>query len=270
MSNNYTPSEPEEASDNFYTNLPSLNINSIQSSHQTSPISPDEIVIRSRGRRKLPCSFSPDTLTTTSPKNSVTFTRHFPSPNRSSSPPKIAKPGRKTCSVSRLSASTERVRRHLDFAPDDHQDFSILKLLPVIQKGDTGHAQRHASETEFLASHKVKKQKINPISGNQTSTNPSPLQLAKGLSKSQLVDLLASLTAANPHLSDTLAGLLPKPDLSGLISNLTYLNQNIYKAIPVTRLSDRTDSQSCCHPPGGFQEKPSGGPQHVAGGWAVG
>ena len=30
--------------------------------------------------------------------------------------------------------------------------------------------------------------------------------------------------------------------MSGLITNLTYLNQNIYKAIPVTRLSDRRDS----------------------------
>jgi len=143
---------------------------------------------------------------------------------------------------SRLSASTERIRRQLYFPPEDNiQDFSILKLLPVIKKGDPQHVpcQPHASELEFLASHQTKKQKTSCA---KTNTTPSPLQLAKGLTKSQLVELLTSLTEATPSLSTSLAKLLPKPDLSGLITNLTYLNQNIYKAIPVTRLSDRRDS----------------------------
>jgi len=231
MSNNFTPSDSEEVSDNFYTNLPSLNMNSmsIQSAQLTSPISPDEMVIRSRGRRQFPSSFSPDR---------VTISRHFPSPTRCSSPPKPPKPGKKVRSSSRLSASTERVRKQLDYFSDDQKDFSILKLLPVMEKGKSGHvtSQPHASEIEFLANHKVKKQKTT------NTTTPSPLQLAKGLSKSQLVDLLTSLTVASPALSTALAEMLPKPDLSGLIANLRYLNQNIYKAIPVSRLSDRTDS----------------------------
>jgi len=232
MSNNFTPSDSEEVLDNFYTNLPSLNMNSmsIQSTQLTSPISPDEMVIRSRGRRRFPSSFSPDR---------ATISRHFPSPTRCTSPPKPPKPGKKVRSSSRLSASTERVRKQLEYFSDDQKDFSILKLLPVMEKGNSGHApsQPHASEIEFLASHKAKKQKTS----NTTTPCPSPLQLAKGLSKSQLVDLLTSLTVANPALSTTLAEMLPKPDLSGLIANLRYLNQNIYKAIPVTRLSDRTD-----------------------------
>jgi hypothetical protein len=215
MSNPYTPSESEDIPDSFYTNLPSLNINSIQSSsQQTSPLSPDEMVIRSRGRRQFPSSFSPDRLLTTNPSPTNL------SPTRSSSPPKIAKLGRMTRSVSRVSASTERVRRMLDFPPEVNQDFSILKLLPVIKKGDTAHAPCHASEMDFLQSHTFKKQKINPSSDTKQTT-PSTLQLAKGLSKFQLVDLLSSLTAGNPHLSSSLAKLLPKPDLSGLISSLT-------------------------------------------------
>ena len=123
MSNNFTASDSEEVSDNFYTNLPSLNMNSMssQSTQLTSPISPDEMVIRSRGRRQFPSSFSPDRMTVTSP----VFTRHFPSPTICSSPPK---PGNKTRMSSRLSASAERIRRQLDFPPDDNQDFSILKL----------------------------------------------------------------------------------------------------------------------------------------------
>jgi len=246
MSNQYTTSEAEDYPDSYYTNLPSLHINSLQSSQQTSPLSPDEMVIRTRGRRQFPSSFSPERLpitTSTSPKTSVVYSRHFPSPTRFKSPPKIAKPGPKTRTASRLSTSTERVRRQLDFPPDD-QDFSILKLLPVIKKGISGPDQGHVSETEFLSSHSVKKLKISSSTNDPTttSTTPSPLQLAKGLSKSQLVDLLCSLTSESPHLSARLSELLPKPDLSGLISHLTYLNQNIYKALPVTRLSDRTDS----------------------------
>ena len=50
------------------------------------------------------------------------------------------------------------------------------------------------------------------------------------------------LVTSNPTLSSFLENSLPKPDLSGLASNLVYLSQNIYKAIPVTRLSDRSDS----------------------------
>ena len=238
MFSNFTASDSDEVLDNSYTNLPSLNMNSmsIQSNHQTSPISPDEMVIRSRGRRQFPSSFSPDRVTFTSP----VFSRNFPSPMRSSSPHKPPKPGKKTRSSSRLAASTERVRKQLDYSFDDHKDFSILKLLPVIKKENPRHipSQPHVSEIEVLSSHKVKKQKMT----NTTGITPSPLQLAKGLSKSQLVDLLTSLTVANPALATSLAELLPKPDLSGLITNLCYLNQNIYKAIPVTRLSDRTDS----------------------------
>ena len=238
MFNNFTASDSDEVLDNSYTNLPSLNMNSmsIQSNQQTSPISPDEMVIRSRGRRQFPSSFSPDRVTFTSP----VFSRNFPSPMSSSSPHKPPKPVKKTRSSSRLAASTERVRKQLDYSFDDHKDFSILKLLPVIKKKNPRHipSQPQASEIEFLSSHKVKKQKMT----NTTGITPSPLQLAKGLSKSQLVDLLTSLTVANPALATSLAELLPKPDLSGLITNLCYLNQNIYKAIPVTRLSDRTDS----------------------------
>jgi len=235
MSYNYTQSDMEEDSEGYYTSLPSLNINTIQST-QVSPISPDEIVIRSRGRRHFPPSSSPlerDTVT-----NPV-VTRHFRSPTRSSDPPVPPKPGKTVRSHSRLSASTERVRRQIDFLAEDNQDYSILKLLPVIQKGapQQAPARPHASEIEFMARHQIKKQKLV-----SSASNPSPLQLAKGLSKSQLVDLLTSLTVSNPIIHSKLEELLPKPDLTSLITNMTYLSQNIYKAIPITRLSDRTDS----------------------------
>jgi len=258
MSRNYNFTHSDaEGSEDFFSNLPSLNINSIPSSQVVSPISPEEMLIRSRGRRQFPPTFSPERNSSTTPN----YTRHSPSPNRSSSPSRPPRPGKKTRSSSRLSATTETLRRHLQYEEENQdQEFSILKLLPVIKKGhgEEGTVQPHPSELEFLASHKVKKQKMvvpsnSEGSGSENARNqpPPPLQLVKALSKAQLVDLLTSLTATNPTLSSQMEKLLPKPDLTGLISNLVYLNQNIYKAIPVTRLSDRTDSMAynrvCTH-----------------------
>merc|ERR1719186_1556065 len=119
----------------------------------------------------------PITTSTTTPITSVVYSRHFASPPRFKSPPKIAKPGPKTRSACRLSASTERVRKKLDFSHDNNQEFTILNLLPVTKKGISGHDQCHASETEFLTSQTVKKLKISSSANHPTITTPSPLQL---------------------------------------------------------------------------------------------
>ena len=178
---------------------------------------------------------------------SPVFIKHFPSSSRSSSPFKPPGPGKNTLSHShsRVCPSVEQVSRHLHFPEEDDQDLAILRLLPVSQKeGPRQISSPHdATEIDFLASHKAKKQKV--IFSNSSSNiilTHHPLQLAKGLSKDQLVELLATLARTNPGVSSDIEKFLPKPDLSGLVSNLIYLNQNIYKAIPVTRLSGRTDS----------------------------
>jgi len=238
MEFNFTLSELE-GSEDYITNLPSTNINSIPSSQVTNPpVSQEEVVIRSRGRRQFPPSFSPERKE----ENSPVYIRHFPSPPAST--PDFAEPSRpekKTRSASRLSANTELARRQLDFRmEEDLEEFAILKLLPVINKEDSheNRSRLHHSEIEFLSRQQVEKQKTEVPCSDQLSA----LQLAKGLSKQQLIDVLVNLTAVNPSLSLTLERLLPKPDLTGLIKTLTYLNQNIYKALPVTRLSDRADS----------------------------
>jgi len=242
MSNPHTLHDQEDTSDaGYYSNLPSLNLNSLRTSHTSPvPISPDEQVIRSRGRRHRPCSFSPDRPP---PPPVVIHSRHFPSPTRTKSPPKLGKPGPKVRSASRLSVSTELVRRQLEFPPEDNQDFSILKLLPVMKKkGVRDQDHVHASEAEFLEKHTVKKLKTSSSITTNVIATPSPLQLAKALSKPQLLDLLCSLTIGSEHLTATLSELLPKPDLHSMVSNLTKLSQNIYKALPVNRLLGRTDS----------------------------
>jgi len=231
-----------EYSEDFLPNLPSLHINSIpiSQSHTARSISPEEMVIRSRGRRRFPPSFSPERMVTPSP----VYTRNFPSPPRKSSPPRPAEEGRRE--TSSLSETAEQARKQLMFQDDEIQEFSILKLLPVFNKTAAQNelSDPHPSEIEFLAEHKVKKQRVlfPRADGDNTPLHSSFLRLAMGLSKNQLVELLTSLTATDPSIVSSLEKLFPKPDLSGLISHLTYLSQNIYKAIPVGRSSNHTDS----------------------------
>ena len=80
------------------------------------------------------------------------------------------------------------------------------------------------------------------VASTTSILTPCPLQLAKALSKPQLLDLLNSLTRDSDHLNSILSDSIPKPDLKSLVTNLTQLNQNIYKSLPVSRLSGRTDS----------------------------
>jgi len=239
--NNFTERDADNLED-FFPNLPSLNINSIPSSQSrvAGSISPEEMVIRSRGRRHYPPSFSPERIETSSP----VYSRHFSPQSRQTTPPRPPKPIKNTHSSISIVAP-EQARKQLEFQEGEGREFSILKLLPVIKKTtmEQDMSSLHPSEIEFLSSNNGNNAKKQRISAPDTgSLQPNPLQLAKGLSKKQLVDLLGSLVASNPYISSYLEKSLPKPDLSGLASNLTYLSQNIYKAIPVTRLSDRADS----------------------------
>ena len=241
MSVNFTLSELD-GSEDYFTNSP--NTNSTPSSQVASPpVSQEEGVIRSRGRRQFPPSFSPER----GEGNHPVYFRDFPSTPATTAAvlAEPSKPEKKARCASRLSANTDTVRRTLDFRMEEDQDeFAILKLIPVIKTGESrvNQSRLHQSEIEFLANHKVKKQKVVSPSPCSNTHHAPPLQLAKGLSKQQLIDVLANLTATNPALNPILEKLLPKPDLTDLIKNLSYLNQNIYKALPVTRLSDGSDS----------------------------
>ena len=231
--------EGDEYSEDYFPNLPSLHINSIPISRSqvASSISAEEMVIRSRGRRQFPPSLSPERMETTSP----VYSRHFPSPPvpRKYSPTRSSTGGKETI---RQPGDAEQVRRELRFHEEESQEFSILKLLPVVKKSAAELSSPHPSETVFFAKHKAKKPRVlSPgASGDNDFLHPNPLRLAMGLSKKQLVDLLASLTTSEPSVAANLEKLLPKPDLSGLITRLTYLSQNIHKAIPVSHLSNRT------------------------------
>jgi len=201
--------------------------------YDITPVSADEMVIRSRGRRQLPISFSPEKSNNSSPIAIITGssgTCHRPAKSNDN----------QDCQIDPL--SVEQVKRRLNF-----EDELFVNKLPVISKvnQDGEGIQMHPSEIEFLDSQKSKKQRIIPseVSGD-SPTAPDPFKLASGLSKSQLVKLLASLTQGNPDLMRKLKYSMPKPDLTCRVSRLSSLFDNIFRALPRSRFSNKLDSMA--------------------------
>ena len=70
-----------------------------------------------------------------------------------------------------------------------------------------------------------------------------PLQAAlKGLSQEQLIDVIQHLVDNHPDLENEMKDSLPAPDLRPLEEQLNYLKKNIFKSLPNSRLTSKTDS----------------------------
>merc|ERR1719225_730622 len=92
------------------------------------------------------------------------------------------------------------------------------------------------------------KLKISPLSKkvkvDPSLQNTSPETAIKGLSHSQLIDLVTGILAKHPDLVTEVDTMIPAPDLAPLEEKLHYLKRNIYKALPSTRLESKTDSMA--------------------------
>jgi len=70
-----------------------------------------------------------------------------------------------------------------------------------------------------------------------------PLEMAvTGLSKTQLIDLIQKMASLHPELRAEMEEMLPEPDLKPIDEHLTYLKKNIFKCLPNNRLTSKTDS----------------------------
>lgn len=70
-----------------------------------------------------------------------------------------------------------------------------------------------------------------------------PLDVAlKGLSPTQLVNIIRGIVNKHPDVEQELRRDLPAPDLAPLEEKLSYLKSNIFKSLPTSRLSSKTDS----------------------------
>nr|CAD7257508.1 unnamed protein product [Timema shepardi] len=98
----------------------------------------------------------------------------------------------------------------------------------------------------FTTPEKLKKMSPNSKRGRiekPVSIYSGPLHVAlKGLSQQQLMDVILHLVDKRPELEEELKEILPSPDLRPLEEKLNELKKNIFKSLPSSRLTSKTDS----------------------------
>merc|ERR1719225_1563636 len=178
--------------------------------------SPDEQVIQARGRRQVPLTFSPDVNTT---------------------------PLRQQMARAKLAAMSQAGGRLM--LPQSHTRTSPRKRL-TLSDSPPSSSPTSCLSTVFTPS--PDKLKISPLSKkvkvDPTLQNTSPETAIKGLSHSQLIDLVTGILSNHPDLVTEVHTMIPAPDLAPLEEKLHYLKRNIYKALPSTRLESKTDSMA--------------------------
>lgn len=180
--------------------------------------SPDELLIQQRGRRRFPVTWSPDIELK---RNS--FHSSIRTPPKDNSPIKLGVTLRST-PRKRLLLDTERI----PLTPEKI-DFS-----------DISTPQKFKITSPIKGTPPTKRSKI------EKSIKPEfrgPIDTAlKGLSPTQLIGIIKTITYKHPEVEQELRCDMPLPDLSPLEERLSYLKSNIFKSLPTSRLTSKTDS----------------------------
>ncbi|PNF42850.1 hypothetical protein B7P43_G13079 [Cryptotermes secundus] len=174
----------------------------LPSSYVSPSPSPDEMVIQQRGRRHVPATWSPD----------VEQNKQNGMSTRDRTPVK-ASPVKSTIVL----RSTPRKRLLLS---------DPKELFPTPEKCRKVSPNSKKCRTEKPSSH-----------------SSSPLQAAlKGLSQDQLIDIIQQLVDKHMDLGEEIKEIMPAPDIRPLEEQLSYLKKNIFKSLPNSRLTSKTDS----------------------------
>ncbi|XP_047099481.1 uncharacterized protein LOC124716943 [Schistocerca piceifrons] len=183
-----------------------LNVNvQLPSSYMSPAPSPDELVIQQRGRRRGPVNWSPDL--DAHKREGIPMGARTPSPVKSNI----------------VLRSTPRKRLMLSDPKELFTTPEKMRKLSPSLKGSPG----------------VKKGRVE----KPTLTYNGPIQLGlKGLSQEQLIGIVQSLIDRHPNLEDEVRDIMPGPDLRPLEEQLSYLKKNIFKSLPTSRLTSKTDS----------------------------
>lgn len=64
----------------------------------------------------------------------------------------------------------------------------------------------------------------------------------KGLSPTQLIHMIKNITNNHPEVEHEIRQSMPMPDMAPLEEKLSYLKSNIFKSLPTSRLTSKTDS----------------------------
>lgn len=198
---------------------------SADSSFEDFGPSPDEMVINARGRRSLPLTFSPDV--------------HATPPRGMNNQRSISKLARSNGGMARLLLPTRtspRKRLTLSDSPPSAMASSILNATP-----SPDHRLKRSPGSKKS---RIDEFAVATLGEDQGHSELSTPTLLKGLSRSQLLDLVSKLMDDRPEIEAELRQIIPKPDLMHMEEKLNNLKRNIFKALPNTRLESKTDSMA--------------------------
>jgi len=184
--------------------------NSLIQHIQPSVVSPDELVIRQRGRKKTPAKISWSPMKTPTKKSSAHHMSLL-----SPSPKKLFGSGGSTHSSSMILRSSPRKR----ILTDTPNDSSTPLSTPTKRLRFNDDRPMNATNTEI------------------------PMKtLLMGLSQEQLISIICNLTTNNPVAEQEIRLNLPLPDVRPFEEQLCSLRKNVTKSSPRSRLLSKTDS----------------------------
>ncbi|CAH2267500.1 tethering factor for nuclear proteasome sts1 [Pararge aegeria] len=186
--------------------------------------SPDEFLIQQRGRKRLPTTWSPDIdIKRNSTFHSAVRTPPKNTPGRSS-PPKLGVTLR----------STPRKRLLLG-------DIERVPLTPEkIDFSDISTPQKFKINSPIKGTPPIKRCRLDRTFDGDFK---GPLDTAlKGLSPTQLIHMIKRITHKHPEVEQEIRKDMPAPDMAPLEEKLSYLKSNIFKSLPTSRLTSKTDS----------------------------
>jgi len=207
----------------------SENLFSWSGSGRHPTLSLDEVVIRSRGKRRIPVKFSPERKEVPATEATPITSRYHP---RCFSPGQINK-SRPECPRSQ---AIEVTRKKL-FSEGD----GLVQSVPTVQEKDTTHTDSDFDSTEETPAKKIKTTELI----FNVNNNEDKLKLIKVLSRDQMANILTELAKHEMTTQQKLTEMLhSEPDISAQLENLAYHGMNVYKALPRNRLTNRHDSFS--------------------------
>lgn len=120
-------------------------------------------------------------------------------------------------------------------------DSERIPLTPEkIDFSDISTPQKFKISTASASPPPTKRSRIDKIINTEFK---GPIDTAlKGLSPTQLVNMIKNITYKHPEIEKEIREEMPMPDLCPLEERLSYLKSNIFKSLPTSRLTSKTDS----------------------------
>ena len=185
----------------------------------TPTLSPEEMVIRQRGRRRRTVIWSPDHADRAM----------FPSPMKTP-----------TKNVSTMMLRSSPRKRSL------MQEFSDVP--PSTSGGGYSSPSKRVPQSssrmwmgDFLAGTSTKKVRLEETAMNRVNEDIPLDIILKGYSREQLIGIIGSMVAKNGQLEGAVRRELPLPDITPLDAELGRIRKNIFACVPNQKFFSRTD-----------------------------